>query len=104
MTAGWRCAAAMVSKTKNFDTRLAEAKKALEGKNANLLEKNNELTKQNSELLEKGAELSKQKEELLEQKATLTEELLESRAALNKSNEDKEKFKESAKFNHQEDK
>ena len=66
MTAGWRCAAAMVSKTKNFDTRLAEAKKALEGKSVDLLEKNNELTKQNDKLLEKSAELSKKNEELLE--------------------------------------
>ncbi|XP_062113263.1 uncharacterized protein LOC133824404 [Humulus lupulus] len=77
MTAGWRRAGAMVSKTKSFDTVLAEAKKALEGKNADLLEENNELTKQNGELLKKSAELSKQNEELLEQKATLTEELLE---------------------------
>ncbi|XP_062104631.1 uncharacterized protein LOC133815865 [Humulus lupulus] len=101
MTAGWRRAGAMVSQTKIFDTRLAEAKKALEGKNTDLLEKNIELTKQNDELLEKSVELSKQNEELLEQKATLTEELLESRGALKKSNEDKEKFRESAKLNYQ---
>ncbi|XP_062085335.1 uncharacterized protein LOC133791421 [Humulus lupulus] len=68
MTAGWRRAGAMVFKTKIFDTRLAEAKKALEGKNADLLEKNNEITKQNDELLEKNAELFKQNEEFLEQK------------------------------------
>ncbi|XP_062088765.1 uncharacterized protein LOC133795328 [Humulus lupulus] len=95
-------AGAMVSQTKILDTRLAEAKKALEGKNADLLDKNNELTKENDELLEKSAELSKQKEELLQQKATLTEELLESRDALKKSNEDREKFRESAKINYQE--
>ncbi|XP_062118298.1 uncharacterized protein LOC133831909 [Humulus lupulus] len=102
--AGWRRAGAMVFQTKNFYTRLTEAMKALEGKNADLLEKNTELTKQNDELLEKNIELNKQNDELLEQKATLTEELLESRAALNKSNEDKEKFRESAKLNYQQSK
>ncbi|XP_062075235.1 uncharacterized protein LOC133779269 [Humulus lupulus] len=101
MTASWRRAGAMVSRAKNFDTRLAEAKKALEEKNTELLEKNNELTKENGELLEKSTELSKQKEELLEQKATLTEELLEVRDGLKKSNEDKEKFRQSAKLNYQ---
>ncbi|XP_062100620.1 uncharacterized protein LOC133806547 [Humulus lupulus] len=104
MAAGWRHAGAMVSKTKNFDTRLAEAKKALEGKNTDLLEKNDELTKQNGELLEKIAELSKQNVVLLEQKATLTDELLESQDALKKSNEDKEKFRKSARLNYQQSK
>ncbi|XP_062094340.1 uncharacterized protein LOC133800399 [Humulus lupulus] len=66
MTTGWRRAGAMVSQTKNFVTRLAEAMKALEGKNVDLLEKNTELVKQNGELLEKNAELTKQNDELLE--------------------------------------
>ncbi|XP_062119256.1 peroxisomal and mitochondrial division factor 1-like [Humulus lupulus] len=78
--------------------------KALEGKNVDLLKKNTELTKQNSELLEENTELTKLNDELLEHKATLTEELLESRGALKKSNEDKEKFRESAKLNHQQSK
>ncbi|XP_062114388.1 uncharacterized protein LOC133825471 [Humulus lupulus] len=78
----------LATQTKDFDIRHTEAVKVLEGKNADLLEKNAELTKQN--------------DELLEQKAQLTEELLECRAALNKSNEDKEKFRESAKLNFQE--
>ncbi|XP_062093066.1 uncharacterized protein LOC133798654 [Humulus lupulus] len=104
MTVGWRRVGAMVSQTKNFDTRLTEAMKALEEKNADLLEKNTEHAKLNGELLEKNAELNKQNDELLEQKATLTEELLESWAALNKSNEDKEKFRESAKLNYQQSK
>ncbi|XP_062074877.1 uncharacterized protein LOC133778874 [Humulus lupulus] len=94
ITAGWRRAGALVSRVRNFDTRLAEAKKALEAKN-------NELTKQIGELLEEKMELSKQKEELLEQKATLTEELLETRNALKKSNEAREKFRESATLNYQ---
>ncbi|XP_062075129.1 DUF21 domain-containing protein At4g14230-like [Humulus lupulus] len=101
MTASWRRARAMVSRAKNFDTRLAKVKKALEGKNIELLEKNNEITKQNGEFLEKNTELPKLKEELLEQKSTLNEELLQVRDGLKKSNEDKEKFKESAKLNYQ---
>ncbi|XP_062075786.1 uncharacterized protein LOC133779905 [Humulus lupulus] len=104
MTAGWRRAGAIVSTTRNFDTRLAEAMKALEGKNTDMLEKNNELTKKNGELFEQNMELTKLKEELLEQKATLTEDLLESRDALKKAKEDKEKFRESAKLNHQQSK
>ncbi|XP_062099927.1 uncharacterized protein LOC133805789 [Humulus lupulus] len=91
----------MVSQTKNFDTKLAEATKALEGKNVDLLEKNNELTKHKDELLEKSGELSKQNEALLQEKSTLTEELLESWDALKKSIEDKEKFRLSAKLNYQ---
>ncbi|XP_062099183.1 uncharacterized protein LOC133805096 [Humulus lupulus] len=94
ITAGWRRAGALVSRGRNFDTRLAEAKKALEAKK-------NELTKQIGELLEEKTELSKQKEELLEQKATLTEELLETQNALKKSNEAREKFRESATLNYQ---
>ncbi|XP_062103725.1 uncharacterized protein LOC133814831 [Humulus lupulus] len=94
ITAGWRRAGALVSRGKNFDTRLAEAKKSLEAKN-------NELTKQNGEFLAEKTELSKQKEELLEQKATLTEELLETRNALKKSNEAREKFRESSTLKNQ---
>ncbi|XP_062075220.1 uncharacterized protein LOC133779252 [Humulus lupulus] len=104
MTVGWLRGGAMVSQTKNFDTRLAEAMKALEGKNADLLEKNTELAKQNGELLEKNTELNKLNDGLLEQKATLTEELLENQAALNKAKEDKEKFRESANLNYQQSK
>ncbi|XP_062088782.1 uncharacterized protein LOC133795346 [Humulus lupulus] len=80
ITPGWRRAGALVSRDRNFDARLAEAKKALKAKN-------DELTKQNGGLLGEKTELSKQKEELLEQKATLTEELLETQNALKKSNE-----------------
>ncbi|XP_062093622.1 uncharacterized protein LOC133799640 [Humulus lupulus] len=94
LTAGWRRAGVLVSQGRNFHTRLAEAKKALEAKN-------NELTKQNGELLAEKTELSEQNEELLEQKATLTEELLETRNALKKANEAREKFRESATLNYQ---
>ncbi|XP_062099777.1 uncharacterized protein LOC133805619 [Humulus lupulus] len=79
---------------RNFDSRLADPKQALETKN-------NELDKQNGELLGENTELSKQKAELLEDKATLTKELLETRDALKKANESREKFRESAKLNYQ---
>ncbi|XP_062088590.1 uncharacterized protein LOC133795156 [Humulus lupulus] len=94
ITAGWRRAGALVSRGRNFDSRLAEAKQALEARN-------NELAKQNGELLEENTELSKQKAELLEEKATLTKELLETRDALKKANESREKFREYAKLNYQ---
>ncbi|XP_062114939.1 uncharacterized protein LOC133828903 [Humulus lupulus] len=94
ITAGWRHAGALVSRGRNFDARLAKAKKSLEATN-------NELTIQNGELLAKKTELSKQKDELLEDKATLTKELLETRDALKKANESREKFRESAKLNYQ---
>ena len=94
----------MVSQTKNFDTRLAKAMKALEGKNADLLKKNTKLANQNKELLEKNVELTKLNDGLLEQKATLTEDLLKNWVALNKAKEDKEKFRESAKLNYQQSK
>ncbi|XP_062093624.1 uncharacterized protein LOC133799642 [Humulus lupulus] len=88
ITAGWRRTGTLVTQIKDFDTRHTKAVKVLKGKNSELLKKNAKLTNQNNELRE--------------QKAQLTEELLECRAALTKSKEDKEKFTESAKLNYQE--
>ncbi|XP_062118615.1 uncharacterized protein LOC133832261 [Humulus lupulus] len=79
---------ALVSRGKNFDSRLAESKQALEAAN--------------NELPEENKELSKQKEQLCEDKVNLTQDLLETRETLRKANETKEKFKESAKLSHQE--
>ncbi|XP_062089123.1 uncharacterized protein LOC133795681 [Humulus lupulus] len=94
ITAGWHRAGALVSQGRNFDTRLAKAKQALE-------DKNNELAKHNDELLGEKVALPKQKDELLEDKANLTKELLETQDALKKANESREKFRESAKLNYQ---
>ena len=47
LTAGWRRVGALVSRGKNFDSRLAQAKQALEDENKKLLEENKELSKMN---------------------------------------------------------
>ncbi|XP_062094061.1 uncharacterized protein LOC133800105 [Humulus lupulus] len=93
-TAGWCRAGALVSRGRNFDSRLAKAKQTLEAKN-------NELAKHNGELLGENTKLSKRKDELLEDKATLNKELLKTQDTLKKANESREKFRESTKLNYQ---
>ncbi|XP_062085602.1 uncharacterized protein LOC133791699 [Humulus lupulus] len=90
ITAGWRRMRALVTQTKDSDSKHTEETKALEGKNAELLEKNTELLGKDTELLE--------------QNSKLAEELQQFQTVLAKANEDKEKFKECAKLNYQESK
>ena len=88
LTASWRRAGALVSRGQNFDSRLAQAKQALEDENNKLLEENKELSKLN--------------EQLYEDQATLTKELQDAQDALKKANDSREKFRESAKLVTQE--
>ncbi|XP_062075709.1 uncharacterized protein LOC133779822 [Humulus lupulus] len=87
-TASWRRAGAMVSRERNFDSRLAQATQALEDEKAKLLEENRELVKLN--------------EQLCEDQSTLTRELQESEAARNKAIDERHEWKENCKLNTQE--
>ncbi|XP_062094018.1 uncharacterized protein LOC133800056 [Humulus lupulus] len=78
----------MVSREKNFDSRLAQAKQVLEDEKAKLLE-------ENSKLLVENKELSKLNEQLCEDQSTLTQELQESEDAREKANEERKKWRES---------
>ena len=82
LTASWRRAGALVSRGQNFDSRLAQAKQALEDEKKKLLEENKELSKLN--------------EQLCEDQATLTKELQDSQGALKKANEAQVKWRESS--------
>ncbi|XP_062093464.1 uncharacterized protein LOC133799466 [Humulus lupulus] len=81
LTASWRRAGALVSREKDFDSRLAQAKQALEADNNKLLEENKKLSKLN--------------EKLCEDQATLTLELQEAHDTLKKANEEQKKWRES---------
>ncbi|XP_062075735.1 uncharacterized protein LOC133779847 [Humulus lupulus] len=88
ITVGWRRTGALLTQTRNADTKYIEAMKVLGGKNVDMLERNTELLDKNTEMLEKNSKLAK--------------ELQQFKTALDKANEDKEKFKECARLNCQE--
>ncbi|XP_062075656.1 uncharacterized protein LOC133779755 [Humulus lupulus] len=90
ITSSWHRTGALVTQTKDSDSKHIKKTKALEGKNAELLEKNTKLLGKNTELLE--------------QNSKLAEELQQFQTALAKVNEGKEKFRECAKLNYQESK
>ena len=75
----------MVSRERNFDSKLAQATQALEDEKAKLFEENKELVKLN--------------EQLCEDQSTLTRELQESEAARNKAIDERHKWKENCKLN-----
>ncbi|XP_062075815.1 uncharacterized protein LOC133779935 [Humulus lupulus] len=95
LTASWCQAGAMVSREKNFDSKLAQATQALEDEKTKMLEENNKLLVENKEL-------AKLNEQLCEDQSTLTRELQESEEARNKAIDERHKWKENCKLNTQE--